>query len=258
MQSGEYITDRLLPNIVRDIGARQAISVRSFSDDWLLELTKGDVTRHIVGYKFGLNDSATAATTQDKVAAYLLMNAHSVSAVEHRLVRTKASEHSSWYEQTWPRLVVKPLTGTSGHGVRLFDSPSEAANWIEAQGIEAWAVSPYLEIQAETRLIMLDSEPLLAYTKQPVMIHGLAMFNLGKGAVPHDITPDHALVTLARNAQRALGLRLAAVDIVTLTTGEQMVLEVNDGLMMEHYARVSPENFTTTVRVYESVIRALY
>src|SRR5690606_29180310 len=113
------------------------------------------------------------------------------------------------------------------------------------------------DIEREIRVVLLDGELLIVYEKQAVVIDGLKMFNLGMGAVPHNIEPDKELVELALRAQSALGLRLSAVDIIETVTGEWKVLEVNSGFMMENYLRASAENRRQTVEAYEKIVDAV-
>ena len=63
--------------------------------------------------------------------------------------------------------------------------------------------------------------------------------NLGEGSAPQlvDEGPLHdQLVSLARDAQRAVNIRFASVDIVQ-SKGELLVLEINSGVMMEYFLR---------------------
>lgn len=257
MQSGEYVVDRLLVRIVQSICREQGIIFRSYSDDWILELTKNDIQKRICGYKFPLNDSAAATIAQDKVAAYQVLLAGGVAAVEHVLIRTKATREQ-WPEILMPNgFVLKPLMGTSGHGVHAFNTTDDAKRAVAQTSIEAWALSPRLDIVSETRYVMLDGEVLVAYDKQPTQHDGLVMFNLSKGAKPHVIQPDETQKTIAQKAMKVLDLRMAAVDIIKISSGEIMVLEVNDGFMMEYFARTSPEYEQIAYDVYGKIIAAM-
>lgn len=258
MQSGQYITDRLMPKMIREICKERGISFISFSDDWLLQLEKDGRVARVLGYKFGLNDSVSGNIAQDKVASYELMKYHDVPAVPHYLVRTKAGD-ANWKELPWSNeMIVKPLTGTSGHGVTKCSSVTEAEAWMERWGIEAWAASPFVDIKREVRLIILDDTVLLVYEKQPVEIDGLKFFNLGKGAIAVECQLADSEMKLASRARSVLGLRLCAVDIVELDDGSWQVLEVNDGFMMENYARVSRQNEAKTSEMYAEIIRAIF
>ena len=104
---------------------------------------------------------------------------------------------------------------------------------------------------------MLDGRVIAAYQKQPVVHDGLPMFNLGLGAIGVEVVPLDEVKSLAVNAMNALGLRLAAVDIVVLADGTYKVLEVNDGIMMENYMRQSQTNKKHAETIYGMIIDAM-
>lgn len=255
MQHGEYILDRRLVSTVTDICVANGYDIRTYSDDWVLEISNGDTIGKIFGYKFSLNDSAAANIAQDKVASYQLLTAHDVPAVAHYLLRTKAGAQPLSLPG---EVVLKPLVGTSGHLVRAFASIGQVREYIDTSTVEAWAVSPRLAIAREMRLIVLDSEVILSYEKlHPQHNSNLAMFNLGKGAQPQDIEPNAATVQLAQHAARALGLRVCAVDIIELEDGSRLVLEINDGIMMEYYSRYSAENAAKMRATYDAIVKRM-
>ena len=258
MQDGEYIIDRWVVNVIRDICQTKAISFRAYSDDWLLELERSGAVRRVLGYRFHLNDSVASSIAQDKVATYQVLDSAGLPAVQHVLVRTKVSHADQQVMAGWQNIVIKPLIGTSGHGVRLYEDTELAIQHIEQSSIAAWAAAPYVDIKREVRIIMLDGGVLLAYEKQPVMIRGLKMFNLGLGATPKDIQASDVLLQLAVDAQRELGLRLSTVDIIENQEGEYKVLEINDSIMMEHYMRRSAAHKERGRTVYTKIIEAMF
>lgn len=240
--------------IISSICAERGIGCTTLSADWVLELTRGDVVRRIIGYKFSLNDAVASSIAGDKVATHLLLNRANLPSVPHILLRPKITDEQKQPLRDWERFVVKPLDGSGGHGVRLFDDADKAALWIESTEQPAWAASPFMDIVREIRLVLLDGRPLIVYEKQSVMVDNLKMFNLGMGATPRDIQPDDALLLLAAQAQASLGLRLCAVDIIETVDGSRLVLEVNSGFMMEHYIRSSPEHRRRATEAYEKII----
>lgn len=256
--NGEFIQDRWIVEMLRDIARSRDITFESWSDDWIIELRKATEIHRVIGYRFDANDSVASNISQDKVATYTLLAAHSIPAVEHRLVRTKVSATNMQDLQSWDGVVIKPLVGTSGHGVRKFQDMSSAVTYVNQSFIQAWAAAPYIAIATETRIVLLDGQPLLAYEKRPVQIDDLKMFNLGLGGKAVDTEPDAATLQLARSAQHALGLRLCAVDIIETVQGERMVLEVNDAVMVEHYARQSEHNKQIARQVYEKIVDQLF
>lgn len=252
------LSGRILSHVVSQLCNELGIGFRTI-DDWIIELTKDGVTRRIVGYQFDINSAGAAAIAIDKVATYQLLTAHQVPAIEHYLVRPGTLHYASYPPTLEGKpIVLKPLRGAGAHGLRLFSSPQAALGYIKSSDVPAWALSPYAQIERETRLIMLDGEILLAYDKIPVIKNGLKLFNLGKGAEPQDTSAEPSLIELAQAAQGATGLRLCAVDCVTLDSGKQLVLEVNSGFMLEHYARSSPEHMNQAQDIYKRILTALF
>ena len=123
---------------------------------------------------------------------------------------------------------------------------------------DEWSLSPYYDIVCETRVILLDQKLLCCYQKSNPTIHdNLKMFNLGHGATATFMEPITKLLDLAKRAQQACNLRLCAVDIVTLNSGEDRVLEINTGFAMEHFARQSKEYHQKTFEVYETIVTTM-
>ncbi len=255
MQQGDYIVDRRMVQMIRAICHEREATLTSFSSDWILEIRKGDRTGRVFGYKFSLNNSASANLAQDKVGAYEVLSAANIPAVPHQLLRTKIGEVA--YPLEWKDVVLKPLVGTSGHLVQAFTNKSDVYAAIRDSSVEAWALSPRLDIQREMRLVVLDGRVLLSYEKHPTQSTGLTMFNLGQGATPEGIVPSDSMVQLAVAAQSTLGLRVCAVDIVETSGGEQMILEVNDGIMMEYYTRHSEANAKRSYDAYDKIISSM-
>lgn len=266
MQQGEFIVDRLLPDIARSICEQRGISYESLSDEWVLRLTQGDTTRWVLGYKFDINTAAVSGLAQDKVATYEVLTRSGVPAVPHILARSVphqkvsvASLEQAFGEQS---VVLKPLDGTGGRGVQKCDSVADAVQHIVTSTEPAWALAPYLEIVREFRVILLDGDVLVSYEKvEPTELHGLKLFNLGMGARAADISDPTLLdsvQSLAKSASQALSLRLAAIDVIVSEDGTMRVLEVNDGIMMENYARQSDRYRSNAEVAYDKIIGAMF
>ncbi len=256
-----YITDRLLPKIITKICQQRNIHVTSFSDDWVLRLERDGLIRWIVSSQFDLNHAAASDVVGDKVACYLALHDQNVPAVEHRLMRIIVSPEIMHAEFAhFPALkpvVVKPLRGNGGRDVQRFDTPNDASNFVHKQSHPEWTISLWHDIQTETRLIILDGKVLTAYEKSSQMQNGLKMFNLSHGNNAKIITAHQDIQTLALRATEVLGLRLCAVDIITLSDGRRLVLEINDHFGMEYFARQSDKHYHTAYTVYEKIIDAM-
>ncbi len=264
MKAGQYITDRYLPGFIEAAAQAHGIAYTAMSDGWVIRLEKGMALRWVLGYQFDVNGAAASAVAQDKVATHDALKQAGVPSVEHILVRALPSQAFPAKQLTslfTGPFVLKPLGGTGGRGVQKVGNMRDAEKVVSKSGEMAWAASPLYDISAEYRVIMLDGTPLVMYEKkEPVTKHGLRYFNLGKGAVPVDILTEDtsvALETLARQACGALSLRLASVDIVRVNNALR-VLEINDGIMMEYYARHNEQYKKNAALAYDAIVITMF
>ncbi|MEL6444228.1 MAG: RimK-like protein [Bacteroidota bacterium] len=266
--------ERFLVAALREEAARRGIACTTFSADWIVRLSRGNRHATVMGYHFPLNSAPAAMLAGDKAAAAEAMAHADVPYVEHRLflrpalasyvgsggnwatMLTYAQEHDG-------HLVVKPNEGTGGQHVLRVQSASEleaAVHDLFAHH-RALALSPYLAIDREVRLIMLDGTCRLAYEKVRAdhdPDNAEWRHNLGLGATPHLVDPPPAaLIDHAHTAMRALELRFASVDLVEVS-GTWRVLEVNAGVMMEAFARQSAANATRASAIYGAALDAVF
>jgi glutathione synthase/RimK-type ligase-like ATP-grasp enzyme len=139
-------------------------------------------------------------------------------------------------------VVVKPNEGTSGRLVFKVTTEAEldeAARKVFASHLTL-AISPYVEISEEVRVVLIDDTPLVVYAKQ----RGTDWrHNLDLGARPVPLPPGaarDACVALAIRAAQAIGIRFTSIDVVRVS-GAWKVLEINSGVMMETLGRHHPE-----------------
>lgn len=256
MQDGQVITKRWMENIIADIAAESHIVHQTYSSGWVHVLKKDGKQLTFCGYKVSLNDAAASAIASDKVATFEILQQAGVAVLKHVLVRKQPDTTLKWYGHCDVPFVVKPLDGTSGHGVRKCADMTAAQQYMEQAGQSAWAVSPFIDIVREVRVIMLDGEVVLAYEKVPIETDGLKMFNLGLGATAIDIGLPVHVRELTADAMKALNLRIAAVDCIETNDGNFMVLEVNDGFMIENYMRQSEKNYQRGVEMYRRIVES--
>lgn len=260
---GEYVTKRILPQLIAEAAGILGIDVLTLSDEWIIRLQKDNVRHWIMGYTFDINNSAASALARDKMATSHALALDGVPAVMHYLVRSRATtdilgRNLGSLNNNEP-VVIKPLQGTSGRGVYRFPAVDTALDFLEQQSHPDWALSRWHDIANEKRYIILDGEVLSVYEKtQPVMIDNLLFYNLGMGAIARVCQPADDEVSLAQRAFEVTGLRLAAVDVITLQSGERMVLEVNEGMMMEHFARQSGAYRQISLRIYQAILERMF
>ena len=171
--------ERVLVSLVREIAAEQGLTFTSFSQDWILRLEKGNTARHVFGYNFELNSATAQQLAGDKGAISDLLAHKGVPHVEHRLflhpdLAGYVSAKGNWpdllayaEEQGYP-LIVKPNTGTGGEDVSRVDTAAELESAVMAlfQQHRAICLSPFLEIEQEYRVLMLDESCELLYAKR--------------------------------------------------------------------------------------------
>jgi len=84
--------------------------------------------------------------------------------------------------------------------------------------------------------------------------------NLGSGAIPQIVVDEDLALNIAKlaiAAKKAIGIRFASVDIVQ-AAGKIMVLEINAGIMMEHFSRHFPEERKRVKAIYAKAIKTMF
>ncbi len=83
--------------------------------------------------------------------------------------------------------------------------------------------------------------------------------NLGHGAYP-EIIQDESLAThlsrLALKAASAVNIEFASVDIIK-TRDENLVLEINSGVMMDHFSQINNSNYQIAKSIYQEAIEKM-
>ena len=180
------------------------------------------------------------------------------SVMEREVHENSLNEHFKNYSE----LVLKPTRGSRGEGIARVSNSKDSLNHINNNFYVSWAASPFINIQREIRLVILEQSILIAYEKyDPVIINGLKMYNLNLGAKAKKISlndVDNSHIELAKNAMKTIGLKLGAVDIIVNEQDDASVLEINSAFSLEHFALSTPEDRLTVLNFYEDVIEHLF
>jgi glutathione synthase/RimK-type ligase-like ATP-grasp enzyme len=177
--------ERVLVSLLREIAAEGGYSLASFSHNWILRLEKEGRSQHIFGYNFEINSATARMMAADKAATADLLSNAKVPNVEHKLflhpkLATYVSSAGNWdamqaYAQKkgFP-LVIKPNEGTGGEDIYKVDNPLELEQSVLAlfESQRAISLSPFINIEQEYRVIVLDMENLLIYAKKRPQIVG--------------------------------------------------------------------------------------
>ncbi|MBR0739817.1 ATP-grasp domain-containing protein [Bradyrhizobium liaoningense] len=245
--------ERIFVQAIRRYCAEHGISVDVRAGGWLISMRRGEMRRFAFGYDIGLNSAIAHRLASDKSATAEALTLEGVPCIAHHLfLNPKLGIHvagADWHQRMLALLaqnpqgvVVKPNEGTSGRAVFKVTSGEELDHAAaEVFSMSAGLViSPYVAIEDEVRVVLLDDVPLVAYSKQ----RGTDWrHNLDAGAKPvlrEGGEVRAACVKLAIDAARAIGIAFASIDVVRVD-GAWRVLEINSGVMMEALAKQHPD-----------------
>lgn len=177
--------DRALVSLLREIAADQGLKFSSFSQDWILRLEKSGRARHVFGYNFEINSATAELIAGDKSAISDLLANRGTPVVEHKLFLQPSLSGYVAAEGNWAAmrayaqahefsLVVKPNQGTGGTDVSHVHSVVELEEAVHElfKSHRAICLSPYLDIEQEYRVIVLDEACELIYSKQRPQVVG--------------------------------------------------------------------------------------
>ena len=262
--------DRFLVRSIVEIAETYGFDATVFADGWILRLQHGEHSRYIHGYQFELNSCGANLLANDKSAVSELLTKAEVPNVEHRPFVHPELAHCTGTSSVWNDLaeyadrhghdvVCKPNEGTNGVGVVRARNPLNLRRAVQElfERHRTICLSPWLPIEREFRLVLLDGDCLVSYEK--LRSDGEWRHNLELGAKPRPIH-DPALMTemtpLAIRAADIINARFSAVDVV-LVSGSLRVLEVNTGVMLEAYARSSADARQAARDAYEHAAREM-
>lgn len=299
--------------IINEICAEENIALSSYSYDWAFCLRKDEKRAFILGYQFGLNPSSVQQVCNDKNIASEVLKEEHIPSVYHACFMAPSMLQYTGGGGSWKELlsrlekgpiVCKDNYGTGGNLVFKVETQAQleqAAAAIYAAS-EAMAVCDYEEILSEYRLVVLDGQIRLAFSKiRPSLtgngvstlgallgeaiakgqLHSIAVpndaalsrvlekgevyllnwkHNLGQGATALTLSVDELdqeIVDLAHKTAKALGIRFASIDMIRTEQGWK-VLEVNAGVMMEHFASSGEIQYQTAKEIYRDAIRKMF
>jgi glutathione synthase/RimK-type ligase-like ATP-grasp enzyme len=171
-------SQRIFVDAITRYCARHGITVEVRSDGWLIVMQKG-ARRHLAfGYDIGLNGAVARAITNDKAATADILELSGIPCLPHALFPGPRLDQYIPPKGTWEAMldllerhpagvVVKPNDGTSGRSVFLVTSRAKlecAVQEIFASHANL-AISPYVTIEDEVRVVLLDQAPLVVYRK---------------------------------------------------------------------------------------------
>lgn len=150
-------------------------------------------------------------------------------------------------------LVLKPLFGSQGRGLRLVATPGDLPDPEAVGGIYYLQryVPPNGEGFRDHRLLVCAGQILAAMTRR-----GTGWItNVHQGGEPEPLEPDDALTAIALRAAACVGAGYAGVDLVRDAAGSPLVLEVNS--MPAWHGLQSVTNVPIARRLAEAVLASV-
>lgn len=171
--------DRNFIRIIKEICKEDGYTADFISHEWIIRLSKDGQFRHIFGYNFELNSSTSQMIAQDKAATMEMLDLSGVPVVRHQLFLGPAYHNYFDGNGNWDallayarqhdfNLICKPSRGTGGTGVFRVQNQAELEKAVHElfQKHMSVCVSPFYSIKAEYRVLLLDSEVQVIYTKK--------------------------------------------------------------------------------------------
>ncbi len=263
--------DRFLVEVVREFAEEHSIKLDLLSGGWIMRLEKDSKVRFIFGLDLGLNNSTSKLLARDKSATSDVLELEDIPHIPHKLFLRPESLASNpdgnWesiveYFNTYKQNVVcKPNLGSSGLGVE--QATSQASLEKVVQNLFAHnrsiSISPFVAMNAEYRVTVLNSNVELIYKKIKENQDDLK-FNLCKGAYAEEVTNKgeiEKISQLAVQAASAIGINFANVDIALSASGLE-ILEINSGVMFEHYVKQGSEERERARQAYRNALSTLF
>jgi glutathione synthase/RimK-type ligase-like ATP-grasp enzyme len=211
-------SQRIFVDAVKRYCSDHGIAVDIRSQGWLIVMRRGPEdkskdeskdrskeqpkTRFTLGYDVGLNSAIAHRIANDKSATAEVLALSGVASIPHTLfLNPRLNAHipprGSWDAMLklldeHPRgLVLKPNEGTSGRSVFL--ATNRPALELAVEKIFAshlsLAISPYVEIEDEVRVVLIDDVPAVVYRKDRPSVTGdgkHSLLELALAATPPD------------------------------------------------------------------------
>jgi len=209
---------RTFLDAITKYGANHGIQVDIRSDGWLVVMRSGPKRRFAFGYDLGLNSAVAHRIANDKAATVDVLQLSGVPCVPHALFFSPQMSEFIPPQRSWTAMIamlgenpngiiVKPNEGTSGDSVFKVSTEPElelAAHRIFSSNLSL-AISPYLDIENEVRVVLLDQRPLVVYGKNRPAIVGdgqRTLLELALAATPAELRST-VLSAMASDLDRA-------------------------------------------------------
>lgn len=182
MTYNDYVFKLLL-----ELSASNNFSVKGFSQNYIIEVSNNKDKFYIYGNCFPLNDASSQKLCADKSALSMVLKLNDVNCLEHELYKNPDYDPTfninlieNKLKENPKGLVLKDNKGYCGNNVFWVKNKTQikkAVNKIFKQNLDL-AVCPYVDIEDEFRLIMLNGECKVCYKKVRPYVIGDGKLNV--------------------------------------------------------------------------------
>ena len=172
-------SQRAFVSAIKKYCNRHGIIVEMRSQGWLVSMQRGTERRFAFGYDLGLNSAVAHRIANDKAATSEVLEICGIPCIQHTLFLSpklyKYIEPSGSWQKMLDLLntarggiVVKPNEGTGGKSVFKVTDESQLERAVHEifSSENSLAISPYVKIENEVRVILIDYHPIVVYCKQ--------------------------------------------------------------------------------------------
>jgi glutathione synthase/RimK-type ligase-like ATP-grasp enzyme len=251
---------------IQKAALEHGIDITAIETDIIYRLHHRDRHWLMLGVDPGLNDSTSFQLAKHKSFTYAALAAAHLPAIPHHYMVNPSSERGDdqvyqeaerWYNHYSCPLVVKPDDGAQGRQVLKASGKSELREHLAFvfAKVQHAVVSPYRHAEKEYRVVVLNGEAKLLFTK--LKAPGEWRHNLALGAMTEAVESKIALelTDLAVQAAAALGLTFCSVDILDVQEQGLQVLEVNGTVYLSEYMKHSSEAKHSVYQLFLDVFR---
>jgi glutathione synthase/RimK-type ligase-like ATP-grasp enzyme len=184
-------SQRIFVDVVKRYCSDHGIAVDIRSQGWLIvmrreqSMTREPKTRFTFGYDVGLNSAMAHRIASDKSATAEVLALSGVACIPHTVFLNPKLNMLTGVQGSWEAMlallddnpggiVVKPNEGTSGRDVALATSRAMLELAVDRifSGHPGLAISPYVEIEDEVRVVLIDEMAAVVYRKERPAVTG--------------------------------------------------------------------------------------
>ena len=161
--------------IIKEICEEENIELITYQDNWLKELRKDNKVRFIAGYKFSLNNQSIGLVVDDKGLFYDALCKRVPIIIHHVIFHNyDIDEVLNLFHKYNNKVIVKGNIGTCGREVYKITDEKRLFNIVDRLLEKQFSISlcPYYDIDKEYRLIVLNNDIKLVYSKENPTIIG--------------------------------------------------------------------------------------